>query len=106
WRAGGAAPGGGPFCGGCLPFWSSGCPCACATTVEAVCACDGALANCIAVRAVVASSTRRSFVMMVSFPGRFYCAEGFGMGDQQPAKRPDCGGTETQEAFYFNIATT
>jgi hypothetical protein len=74
-RAGGAAPGG-PFCGGCLPFWSSGCPCACATTIEAVCACDGALANCIAVRAVVASSTRRRFVMMVSFPGRFCAPNG------------------------------
>jgi hypothetical protein len=70
-RAGGAAPGGGPFWGGCLPLPSSP-GCACATTIDAVCACDGALANCIAVRAVVASSTRRRFVMMVSFPGRFY----------------------------------
>jgi hypothetical protein len=75
-RVGGAAPGGGPFGGGCLPFWSSGCPCACATTMESDCAWDGALANCIAVRAVVASSTRRRFVMMVSFPGRFYAPKG------------------------------
>jgi hypothetical protein len=41
---------------------------ACATTSGAVCACDAVLANCIAVSAVVASSTRRSFVMMVGIP--------------------------------------
>jgi hypothetical protein len=40
-------------------------PC-CATTIGAVCACDAELANGIAVTAVVASSTRRSFVMMIS----------------------------------------
>ena len=43
--------------------------------------------------------------MMVSFP-EGSGAEGLGVDDQQPAKRPDCGGTETQEAFYFNIAKT
>ena len=43
-------------------------PCACATTIDPVCACEGALANCIAVRAVVASSTIRRFVMMISVP--------------------------------------
>ena len=43
---------------------------ACATTSGAVCACDGeAIANCVAVSAVVASSTRRRFVMMVWIPG-------------------------------------
>ena len=43
---------------------------ACATTSGAVCACDSVLANCIAVSAVVASSTRRSLVMMVWVPGK------------------------------------
>jgi hypothetical protein len=33
-------------------------------------------------------------------------AERSGVGDQQPAKRPECGDTKTQEGFYFNIATT
>jgi hypothetical protein len=42
---------------------------ACATTIGAVCACDAGAANCMAVRAVVASSTRRSCVMMVWIPG-------------------------------------
>jgi hypothetical protein len=37
---------------------------ACAISIGAVCACEGMLANCAAVRAVVASSTRRRFVMM------------------------------------------
>ncbi len=34
-------------------------------TCGAVCACDGEAINCIAVSAVVASNTRRRFVMMV-----------------------------------------
>ena len=42
---------------------------ACATTIGAVCACDAGAANCMAVRAVVASSTRRRCVMMVWVPG-------------------------------------
>jgi hypothetical protein len=37
-------------------------------TSGAVCARDGGAINCIAVRAVVASSTRRRFVMMVWSP--------------------------------------
>jgi hypothetical protein len=41
-----------------------------ATTIDAVCACDGELANCITVKVVVASSTRRRFVMMVEVPGK------------------------------------
>jgi hypothetical protein len=45
---------------------------ACAITSGAVCACDGADANCIAVRVVVASSTRRSFVMMVWIPREMF----------------------------------
>ncbi|MCK1454491.1 hypothetical protein IVB36_27375 [Bradyrhizobium sp. 35] len=62
--AGGAAAGG-PF-GGCFGFPSGpvSCGCACATTSGgAPCACDAELANCIAVRAVVASSTKRRLVM-------------------------------------------
>lgn len=39
-------------------------------------------------------------------PRKVLCAEGFGNVDQLPAKRPDCGDTESQNAFYFNIATT
>ncbi|MFK4720596.1 hypothetical protein ABIE89_001696 [Bradyrhizobium niftali] len=38
----------------------------------ALCACDAVFANCIAVRAVVASSTKRRLVMAVNFPGRFF----------------------------------
>jgi len=71
---GGAPFGGAPF-GGCLGFPSgpsSGFGCACAITSGAVCACDGALTNCIAVRAVVASSTSRSFVMMILVPRKIF----------------------------------
>lgn len=69
---GGAAFGGAPF-GGCLGFPSGpSSPAACAITSGAVCACDGALTNCIAVRAVVASSTSRSFVMMVLVPRKIF----------------------------------
>jgi hypothetical protein len=45
---------------------------ACATTSGAVCACDGVFANCTAVSAVVASSKRRSLVMMVWVPGNYW----------------------------------
>ena len=48
---------------------------ACAMTSGAVCACDGAAINCIAVSAVVASRTSRRFVMMVLIPGRFLAAD-------------------------------
>src|SRR5258707_308548 len=66
--AGFTAPGGGPF-GGCFGFPSGpSSSLACATTIGALCACDTELANCIAVRAVVASSTRRSFVMVIWIP--------------------------------------
>jgi hypothetical protein len=51
---------------------------ACATTIGVVCACDGVLPNCIAVRAVVASSNKRSFVMMVWIPGKKVLRQGFG----------------------------
>jgi hypothetical protein len=49
---------------------------ACATTSGAVCACDAVLANCVAVSAVVASSTRRNFVMMVGIPGKSATSSG------------------------------
>jgi hypothetical protein len=38
--------------------------------IGAVCACDGVLEKCIAVKAVVASSTRRSFIMVIQVPGK------------------------------------
>ena len=47
---------------------------ACATTSGAVCACDAETANCVTVRAVVASSTMRRFVMMFLVPGKFLAA--------------------------------
>src|SRR5207248_10228173 len=80
---GGAAAGGGAAGGAAFGAAAGGAPLgasllglpsgpsssfACAITSGAVCACDGELANCIAVRAVVASSTRRRFVMMISVP--------------------------------------
>jgi hypothetical protein len=124
---GGAAPGGGPGCGaaaGGAPFGGalgspfggplglpSGptSPCACATTIDPVCACDGALANCIAVRAVVASSAIRKFVMMISVPEKASELKGslsrtLRRYDQQPAIRPECGGCKTQRVFYFTSA--
>ena len=64
-RAAPGAGGGAPF-GGCLGFPSGpSSSLACAMTSGAVCACDGEAINCIAVSAVVASSTSRRFVMMV-----------------------------------------
>jgi hypothetical protein len=51
---------------------------ACAITCGVVCACDGVLPNCIAVRAVVASSIKRSFIMMVWSPENSW-QEGFGL---------------------------
>ena len=94
----GAAAGGAPF-GGCFGFPSGPSSCgACATTIDAVCACDAELASCITVSAVVASSTRRRFVM-VEVPGKVL---GEGMRelpepssrlvDQRPVVRPHCGG--------------
>jgi hypothetical protein len=74
-RAGGGAPFGGCLgscLGGCLGFPSGpSSSLACATTSGAVCACDEVIPNCIAVRVVVASSNKRSFVMMVWVPGKF-----------------------------------
>jgi hypothetical protein len=70
--AGRAGAAGGAAFGGCLGFPSGPTSSlACATTSGDVCACDGAAANCSAVRAVVASSRRRSFVMVVRVLGKF-----------------------------------
>ena len=54
-----------------LPSWRPGAPSslACATTSGAVCACDAEVASCVAVKAVVASSRMRRFVMMSLVPG-------------------------------------
>jgi len=70
-RAGGAAFG----CSfGCFGFPSGpSSSLACATTIGADCACDGAAANCMAVRAVVASSASRVFVMMIWVPREILC---------------------------------
>ena len=101
--AGGAAVGGVGFAG--APFGGAlGLPsgptsvAACATTSGAVCACDEEAAKCIAVRAVVASSTRRRFVMMVWVPGKFLTTRS---GDQRISVRPDCGGLQRRTCFYF-----
>jgi hypothetical protein len=65
----GAAFGGAPL-GGCFGFPSGpSSSLAWATTIGAVCACDAVLANCIIVKAVEASSTRRRCgVMMMEVP--------------------------------------
>jgi len=103
--AGGGAgrAGGGPAFGGCLggclgfPSGPSS-SLACATTIGAVCACAGGFTNCIAVRAVVASSTSRSFVMMVLVPGKYLTTR---CGDQRISVGPDCGGLQRRTRFYF-----
>ena len=95
---GGLTAGGGPF-GGALGFPSGPTSSlACATTSGAVCACDADVASCVTVRAVVASSTRRRFVMMWSLekPGssKKACRRTFRQVDQRLIVRPDCGGLE------------
>jgi hypothetical protein len=63
-----------------------------ATISGAFCACDAEAINCIAVSAVVASSTKRSFVMMILIPPKALASS----GDKQIDVRPHCGG-----AFYL-----
>jgi hypothetical protein len=65
------------------------------------------------VRAVVASSTRRRFVMMTSVLGknpeqqtRCLLTERVGAGDQQPTVRPDCGSLQMRSTFYFGGASS
>jgi hypothetical protein len=108
--AGGLAAGGGPF-GGALGFPSGpSSSLACATTRGAVCACDANVASCVTVRAVVASSTMRRFVMMILVPGKVLAAKessarGLRRIDQRLIIRPECGGLEKADAFYFMNAT-
>ena len=66
---GAAAGGGAPFGG--ASFLAPGGPSslACATTSGAVCASEAEVASCVAVKAVVASSRMRRFVMMSLVPG-------------------------------------
>ena len=101
--AGGAALGGAPFggapFGGGLGFPSGPTSAACATTSGAVCACDGAVANCIAVRAVVASSTRRSLIMMAGIPRKKIFDNS--VERSRISVRPDCGGVQRRVGFYF-----
>ena len=107
-RAGAGAAFGGCL-GGCLGFPSGpSSSLACATTIGVVCACDGVLPNCIAVRAVVASSNKRSFVMMVWIPGKKGLAtrvwqQGLSSssGDQRTGVGPDCGGLQRRVCIYF-----
>ena len=68
--AGGGAPGGGLLG---LPSGPTS-SLACATTSGADCACDVEVASCATVKAVVASSTMRRFVMMSLVPGKILAA--------------------------------
>ena len=81
---------------------------ACAITSGAVCACDEEAANCIAVSAVVASNTRRRFVMMVWVPGKFAGNNAVLVrktqsrhSDQQTSVRPECGAFRRRILFLF-----
>jgi hypothetical protein len=65
----------------------------CATTIGAVCACDGRLASCMAVKAVVASSASRRFVMY------FGSQEGFEGGAW---RREDLGGELNRQTPAIN----
>jgi hypothetical protein len=92
---------------------------ACATTIGADCAWDGVVANCMAVRAVVASSASRNFIMtawvLMGIIGRNPWQGAFGekswvrwvkkLWDQQTSVRPDCGGVQTGTRIYFNRDT-
>ncbi len=129
-RAGGAAAGGGA-CGCGAAAGGAGCAgapgagrgfgfpsgpvssfgCACATTSGEVWACDAEVANCITVSAVVASSTRRSFVMVLESPGgKFWAGKKtvsrtIRQDDERPAVRPDCGEPRIIGEVYFDIIT-
>src|SRR4029077_7285303 len=108
----GAAAGGGAAFGGALGLPSGPVSSlACATTSGAVCACDTELANCVTVRAVVASSTMRRFVMMVLGPRKVLAKVLGGNGtaspiirraDQRLIIRPDCGGLQNEIRFLFH----
>jgi hypothetical protein len=77
---------------------------ACATTSGAVCACDAEVASCVAVKAVVASSRMRRFVMM--FPGIGLTATNslhwhVSWSIERLIIRPDCGSLQMAERIYF-----
>jgi hypothetical protein len=101
----GAAAGGAGFAGAAFGLGFPSGPSsslACATTIGAVCACDGGMAKCIAVSAVVASSARRSLVMAFWVPGKILATRlATRSGDQRICVRPDCGGLERRSCFYF-----
>jgi len=65
----------------------------------ALCACDAELAKCIAVRAVVASSTKRSCVMVMRFPGKVLQV---GLAINRSRVRPDCGVRTRCGPIYFS----
>jgi hypothetical protein len=80
---------------------------ACATTSGAVCACDAEVASCVAVKAVVASSRMRSFVMMSLVPGiGLTAANGphwhVRWSIERLIIRPDCGGLQMVGRFLFH----
>jgi hypothetical protein len=112
---GGAAAGGaaGPFgapAGGGASFLAPGGPpssLACATTSGAVCACDAEVASCVAVKAVVASSRMRSFVMIFLVPGiGLTAANGphwhVSWSIERLIIRPDCGDLQMVGWFLFH----
>jgi hypothetical protein len=108
-RGGGAAAGGAPFggspLGGCFGFPSGpSSSLAWATTSGAVCACDAELASCITVNAVVASSTRRRFVIMLgsrrsSWQERNRWSRRSRRIDQRLIIRPHCGESQNGNAI-------
>ena len=80
---------------------------ACATTSGAVCACDAEVASCVTVKAVVASSTMRRFVMMSLVPGKGLAATNglhwhVSWSIERLIIRPDCGGLQMAGWFLFH----
>ena len=80
---------------------------ACATTSGAVCACDAEVASCVAVKAVVASSRMRRFVMMSLVPGISLTATEWpswhvSWSIERLIIRPDCGGLQMVGWFLFH----
>ena len=78
-----------------------------ATTSGADCACDVEVASCATVKAVVASSTMRRFVMMSLVPGKRPGSNGIvfiGVLDasQRVIIRPDCGRLQMARWFLFH----
>jgi hypothetical protein len=104
--AGRGAAAGGAAVGGLLGLPSGpSSSLACATTIGASWAYDAGAANCIAVRAVVASSTRRRWVMLVGILEKILAAEQvcrtLRHGDERLIIGPDCGGRKNANPIYF-----